>query len=158
MAQIIRKHNKSVINPKRVPAPACNCRKKCDCPLSGNCLASSVIYKAIAQTPDSEEKVYLGPTEGTWKQRNYQHKHTFNNRKQERSTSLSKFVWSTKDRNNNAATQDIMVNPEARPSIQQHNKEMHALLTGKTSHPHISRTAQAPEQKIRTHLKMPPRK
>ena len=56
------------------------------------------------------------------------------------------------------ATQDIMVNPEARPSIQQHNKEMHALLTGKTSHHHISRTAQAPEQKIRTHFKMPPRK
>ena len=24
-----------------------------------------------------------------------------------------------------------MINPEARPSIQQHNKEMHALLTGK---------------------------
>ena len=56
------------------------------------------------------------------------------------------------------ATLDIMVNPEARPSIQQHNKEMHALLTGKTSHHHISRTAQAPEQKIRTHFKMPPRK
>ena len=102
MAQIIRKHNKSVINPKRVPAPACNCRKKCDCPLSGNCLASSVIYKAIAQTPDNEEKVYLGLTEVTWKQRSYQHKHTFNNRKQEHSTSLSKFVWSTKDKNNNA--------------------------------------------------------
>ena len=101
MAQIIRKHNKSVINPKRVPAPACNCRKKCDCPLSGNCLASSVIYKAIAQTPDNEEKVYLGLTEGTWKQRSYQHKHTFNNRKQEHSTSLSKFVWSTKDKNSN---------------------------------------------------------
>ena len=101
MAQIIRKHNKSVINPKRVPAPACNCRKKCDCPLSGNCLASSFIYEAIAQTPDNEEKVYLGLTEGTWKQRNYQHKHTFNDQKQEHSTSLSKFVWSTKDRNNN---------------------------------------------------------
>ena len=56
------------------------------------------------------------------------------------------------------ATQDIMVNPEARPSIQQHNKEMHALLTGKISHHHISRTAQAPEQKIRTHFKMLPRK
>ena len=51
-----------------------------------------------------------------------------------------------------------MVNPEARPSIQQHNKEMHALLTGKTSHHHISRTAQAPEQKIRTHFKMLPHK
>ena len=44
----------------------------------------------------------LGLTEGTWKQRNYQHKHTFNNRKQEHRTSLSKFVWSTKDKNNNA--------------------------------------------------------
>ena len=32
----------------------------------------------IAQTPDNEENVCLGLTEGTWKQRNYQHKHTFN--------------------------------------------------------------------------------
>ena len=38
MSMIIKKHNKKIINNKATPTtPPCNCRKKTECPLNGNC-------------------------------------------------------------------------------------------------------------------------
>ena len=79
---IIKKHNKKIINDKATPiTPPCNCRKRTECPLNGNCQQRSVIYQATAKIKDKPEKVYLGLTEGPWKQRNYGHKFSFSNKK-----------------------------------------------------------------------------
>ena len=100
MSQIIKKHNKEVTSNKVTAPPDCNCRKKDQCPLNGNCLATNVIYQATAKSTTNQEKVYIGLTEGPWKQRSYQHKLSFNNRKYAHSTALSKYVWKNKKNNN----------------------------------------------------------
>ena len=99
MSMIIKKHNKKIINNKATPTtPQCNCRKKTECPLNGNCQQPSVIYQAMAKIKNKPEKVYLGLTEGPWKQRNYGHKFSFSNKKYAHSTALSKYVWDCKDK------------------------------------------------------------
>ena len=53
---------------------------------------------ATAKIKNKPEKVYLGLTEGPWKQRNYGHKFSFSNKKYAHSTALSKYVWDCKDK------------------------------------------------------------
>ena len=99
MSMIIKKHNEKIINAKpRLTILTCNCRKKTECPLNGNCLQPSVIYEATAKIKNRPEKVHLGLTEGPWKQRNYGHKFSFNNKKYAHSTALPKYVWDCKDK------------------------------------------------------------
>ena len=96
---IIKKHNKKIINNKATPTTSpCNCRKKTECPLNGNCQQPSVIYQATAKIKNKPEKVYLGLTEGPWKQRSYGHKFSFSNKKYAHSTALLKYVWDCKDK------------------------------------------------------------
>ena len=46
----------------------CNCKKKEKCPLENNCLTQSVIFKTSVKTEGiSDEKIYIGLTEGTFK-------------------------------------------------------------------------------------------
>ena len=90
MSMIIRKHNRKIINAKPRPTtPTCNFRNKTECLLNGNCLQPSFDYQTTANIKDKPEKVYLGLTEGPWKQRNYGHKFSFNNKKYAHSTVLS---------------------------------------------------------------------
>ena len=99
MSMIIKKHNKKIINNKATPTTLpCNCRKKTEWPLNGNCQQPSVIYQATARIKNKPEKVYLGLTEGPWKQRNHGHKFSFSNQKYAHSTALSKYVWDCKDK------------------------------------------------------------
>ena len=56
-------------------------------------------HQAILQSKDQSyqdknqaRKVYLGLTEGPWKQRNYGHKFSFSNKKYAHSTALSKYM------------------------------------------------------------------
>ena len=94
MAQIIKKHNKRVSTTKVTPPISCNCRKKMECPLSGNCLASSLVYQGdVVQT----NKTYIGATEGPFKPRSSVHKTSFKNRKYMNSTSIAKHIWNRKD-------------------------------------------------------------
>ena len=59
MSMIIKKHNKKIINNKATPTtPPCNCQKKTECPLNGNCQQPSVIYQATAKIKNKPEKVY----------------------------------------------------------------------------------------------------
>ena len=68
MSMIIKKHNKKIINNKATPTtPPCNCRKKTECPLNGNCQQPSVTYQATAKIKNKPEKLYLGLTERTMK-------------------------------------------------------------------------------------------
>ena len=99
IAQIIKKHNKVITSEKRPTQPECNCRTKSTCPLNGNCLATNVIYQATTKSTTDQERIYLGLTEGTWKQRSYQHKLSFKNKNYAHSTALSKYVWDMKNKN-----------------------------------------------------------
>ena len=99
MSVIISSHNKKVLGEKQ-PATAevqCNCRVKVNCPLDGKCLDRSVIYKCHVKSHENDEGAhYIGLTEGTFKGRWYKHNHDFKNITKEKSTELSKHVWSLK--------------------------------------------------------------
>ena len=71
----------------------CNCRIKTDCPLEGECLSESIIYKA---TVDNKE-TYIGLAGGTFKQRFTAHKASFRHSDRRNDTQLSKYVWEMKD-------------------------------------------------------------
>ena len=71
----------------------CNCRVKGDCPLNGNCLTESLIYKA---TVDNNQ-TYIGITGGTLKQRYTTHKASFRHEDKRNATQLSKHIWTKKD-------------------------------------------------------------
>ena len=77
MSQIIKGHNKKIIQKETQETLDCNRRVNTDCPLNGGCRKESVIYKYTATTCDSQ-KVYLGLTEGEFKrQRYYDHVQIF---------------------------------------------------------------------------------
>ena len=100
MQSIINKHNKKVtsIDTKPNAQDQCNCRDKDQCPIDNNCLTSAVIYNARVTTGDTT-KNYIGLTEGTFKQRFTQHKHSFHHRSYMNSTELSKYIWHLRDSN-----------------------------------------------------------
>ena len=102
MKKIIDSHNKKVLksncqNNRR--EKSCNCRSKPSCPLSQNCLVKGTVYKATVTTDDAnDERIYIGLTENTFKQRFARHKTTFTLRKYENETELSKYIWRLHDR------------------------------------------------------------
>ena len=86
-------------NVKITSKDQCNCKNKNNCPLDGNCQASDIIYKCIAWTTANPDKVYLGTAEGNFKKQYYNHKTSFNNRKNASDTTLLKYVREhTKDK------------------------------------------------------------
>ena len=101
VATIIKQHNNSILRSdhqnKTKDVRTCNCRVKNDCPLEGNCLASSVVYRAHVTGSDMKE--YTGLTEGTFKTRFNGHQHTIRHKKHETSTRLSRHIWRLKDQN-----------------------------------------------------------
>ena len=103
MGRIIKAHNKSVLKQhsrkEEKPSKNCNCRKKSDCPLKGNCMIKSVIYQADLTTTNGKAYSYIGLTEHEFKKRWYAHKQSFKNPKYRLSTELSKLVWELQDNN-----------------------------------------------------------
>ena len=80
----------------------CNCRKKDECPLDGNCLQAAVIYQAkVTRTDNNTHETYVGLTENDFKTRYRNHTAPFRNIASRNSTELSKYVWSLKDNNIN---------------------------------------------------------
>ena len=99
MNNIIRKHNSSVMKDPTPPTTkTCNCRRKTDCPMSGNCLSECFIYNASIETPTYRN--YYGTCENTFKERYNNHTCSFRNKSKENSE-LSKYVWELKDKNVN---------------------------------------------------------
>ena len=76
----------------------CNCRNKQTCPLDGNCLIQSLVYEAELSTPQDRFH-YIGLTEGTFKDRWYKHKTSFNRERYTYSTELSKKIGELKEKN-----------------------------------------------------------
>ena len=100
MNNIIRKHNSNVMKDPIPPTTkTCNCRKKTDCPMNGNCLSECFIYKASIDTPTY--RIYYGTCENTFKERYNNHTCSFRNKSREKSTELSKYVWELKDKDVN---------------------------------------------------------
>ena len=106
MGQKISAHNREIIererdkteesnvNVEKTPDSNCSYRKKDNCPLQGDCLTESLLYKA---TVDSKE-TYIGITGGTFKSRLAGHTASFKHREKEAETQLSKHIWRQKDK------------------------------------------------------------
>ena len=88
MNNVIRKHNSKIMkNPAPSTTKTCNCRRKIDCPMDGNCLSECLIYKASVIT--TANKHYYGTCENTFKERYNNHKSSFRNESREKKTELS---------------------------------------------------------------------
>ena len=103
MKQKISKHNHKVKKEEETQSHyGCNCTKVIGpCPLSGNCLVDSVIYKAEVLEDNHTKNTYTGLTSNTFKDRYYGHRSSFNVRNSDNSTTLSTHVWNLKDKNEN---------------------------------------------------------
>ena len=97
---IIKSHNKKLINSSNHHAQQCNCRTKEDCPLERKCRTEIIIYKCIISTSGHLDKVYLGNAEGDFKKIYYNHITSFKNETQINKTTLEKYVWEQKQRHN----------------------------------------------------------
>lgn len=100
MRSIINRHNSKLSKPEKQPIRECNCRKKDECPLNGECRQPSVVYKCEVSAPNQPDKVYIGLTEKDFKVRWNSHKLSINNAKYKNSTSLSTYIWELKDKFN----------------------------------------------------------
>ena len=71
---------------------------KDDCPMNGNCLINSVIYKCTVSptTTTAKQRAYLRLAEGKWKQRYYNHMQFFRNVRHQNDTALSSYLWELK--------------------------------------------------------------
>ena len=92
-----KKHNKKIAstNSTSHPSNQCNFRVKSTCPRPNKCQYKNVIYKATVKT--NSVKHYIGATEGTIKQRIYNHKLSLKKRNLASNTSLSSYIWELKD-------------------------------------------------------------
>ena len=66
-SQIIKGHNKKIIQIKRHHQLECNCRIKIECPRNGDCQKKDVIYKFTALTPFQPKKLHPGLAVGEFK-------------------------------------------------------------------------------------------
>ena len=95
MSKIIKVHNKKVTLKQLDERPKCNCRKKAECPMKGNCLNNDIVYKCDRTIP-LPKKVYLGLAGREWKNCFYSHKLSFKHKRYSRKTSLSSYMWHLK--------------------------------------------------------------
>ena len=97
VASYISSHNKNILKQNDAHPRLCNCNNRTLCPLDGKCLTPAVIYKGEIRTDDEDSYKYIGLTEPPCKGRFSDHNTSFNNRRYEFKTDLSKKVWELKD-------------------------------------------------------------
>ena len=92
MKSIIASHNKTVL-PNYTSTTAmehvkeCNCRKKEQCPLEGQCLKNNIVYQATV-TINTTTETYIGLATN-FKKRYRNHTSSFQNHKKQNETELS---------------------------------------------------------------------
>ena len=97
VSKIINAHNKSIIQKANFNTTTnCNCRKKIDCPLQGNCLIKPIVYQATVTTTQ-DTKTYIGVSDTEFKKRWYNHKSSFKHEHKKKDTELSKYIWYLKE-------------------------------------------------------------
>ena len=102
MGDIIASHNTRIlrqVNQGVRDNRQCNCRVKADCPLGGQCLASSLVYKGEISTDDPDEtRFYIGACSSDFKLRLANHKKSFRHERYSRETTLSSYFWKLKEK------------------------------------------------------------
>ena len=66
--------------------------KKEECPLEGKCRSEDIKYKCVVAGTGHAQKFFIGKAEGDLKQRYYNHKKSFRNRKYANETLLSNYI------------------------------------------------------------------
>ena len=105
--QIIDNHNKAVLKAEETAVTqrnewkACNCRKRDECPLNGECLVKEVVYQATVtvqpETPSTVTETYIGLTATDFKARYRNHQTSFRQEARKNATELSKYLWRLKE-------------------------------------------------------------
>ena len=93
IASHISSHNQKVLIKTDTSLQLCNCPDRKACPLSGQCLQTAIIYQGDIKTDDGEHHKYIGLSEPPFKGRCSDHKTSFNDRKYNVKTDMSKKVW-----------------------------------------------------------------
>ena len=99
----ISNHNFKILKPEeQTENRGCNCTGVMGpCPMDGNCLVNSVIYRAEVTDENSNKTTYTGLTSNTFKKRYYAHRQSFEKQNLQHSTTLSSHIWDLKDKNLN---------------------------------------------------------
>ena len=99
MQQKINLHNQKIKNTETAETRRkCNCSGQMGpCPMNGNCLVKSVVYKAEVCDENQNTETYTGLTSRTFKDRFYNHRSSFNHEDSEHSTTLSTHIWKLKN-------------------------------------------------------------
>ena len=97
----ISNHNFKILKPEeQTENRGCNCTGVMGpCPMDGNCLVNSVIYRAEVTDENSNKTTYTGLTSNTFKKRYYAHWQSFEKQNLQHSTTLSSHIWDLKDKN-----------------------------------------------------------
>ena len=75
----------------------CKCRNKNECPLEKKLLSPRVIYETDVITLNTSRKFYIGLSDTPFRARYNNHKRDFRNKRYEKSTELSKYIWSLQE-------------------------------------------------------------
>ena len=98
--RIIKNHNQKLLNKENeAEKQKCNCQKPEKCPLNGECLSESIVYKATISAEQTKTKTYIGMTGDTFKSRYANHKQSFTHEKYGKQTKLAAYIWELKNRN-----------------------------------------------------------
>jgi hypothetical protein len=98
MEKIISSRNAKLLTTPPPEERTCCCPRNTPCPLDGKCLLKNVVYEATVTQNDQTANLYTGLCSTTFKARLGVHKHSFKN-ENDNQTSLSKFVWTLKQKN-----------------------------------------------------------
>ena len=102
MSSIISGHNRYVLQEETDVGQQrrCNCPKKTECPLSGKCLDSNIVYEGeVINHTDNLIRPYVGLTSSQWKERLAVHNQGIRHREYSKGCELTKYVWELKDNN-----------------------------------------------------------
>ena len=95
VGSIIKSLNKKLTNGENKQTKNCNCGKKEECPLEGNCRSEYIICKCVVT-----RKFYLCSAECNFNQRYCNQKKSFRNQKYGNETPLSKYICKMKNKHN----------------------------------------------------------
>ena len=104
MKTITNNHNKNILGKKpSIDTSTCNCRKKDDCLLNGQCQIREVVYKSTltSNQQNYKDKKYFGIAEESFKRCLYNHNLSFRNEFYKNETELSKELCQIKMKNYN---------------------------------------------------------
>ena len=104
MSSIFSCHNKKLLNSRTGNINPCNCRKKDECPLNGQCLAQDIVYKCITSTSMHPDITCLGTAEGDFNKRYNNHTNSFRHKRYSKDTTLSKYILEIKKEYNEMRT------------------------------------------------------